>query len=260
MSVGGEEDAARVHFVDKWLAREPEMRFVEPFCPAGQRERFRAWGALLHELREAAFELSDPGVARAKAAWWAESLLAIGSGQVRHPLAAGLPSHAPWNELARGLLSMAGEAPRVADTREAIERLLPSAGAVARVEAAVFDGPVVEDAARSLAVHWLLHRLPHGLAADDLARVPMHLLARHDLAATDLPSARSRALLRDWGAELLAATPVALPQAPLFRRARHRLDRARLRALAATGEPRPPAPPRALWQAWRAAREGVRAG
>ena len=251
---------ARDHFVAKWLAREPEMRFVEPFCPAPARERFLAWGALLHELRETVFELSDPGVARAKAGWWAETLLAITAGESRHPLVAPMPADAPWRELARALVALSAEAPRVSSTEEALANLLVPAEAASRVEAAVFGGASTQDAAQSLAVHWLLHRLPRGLADDDQARIPMHLLARHGLSAAELPTARSRALLRDWGSELFAAMPAALPQAVLFRRARHRLDRVRLRALARTGEPRPAAPPTALWQAWHAAREASRAG
>jgi hypothetical protein len=252
--------AARGHFVAKWLAREPEMRFVEPFCPAPLRGRFLAWGALMHELRETLFELSDPGVARAKAGWWAETLLATTAGESRHPLLAVMPADAPWRVLAGALVAVAGDAPRVSGTGDALARLLPAADAASRVEAAVFGGAATQDVALSLAVHWLLHRLPHGLADDDQARIPMHLLARHGLSASDLPSARSRALLRDWGTDLLAATPVALPEAALFRRARHRLDRVRLRALARTGEPRPAAPPTALWHAWHAAREAPRAG
>lgn len=258
MSGGGA--SARDHFVGKWLGREPEMRFVEPFCPAPLRERFLAWGALMHELREATFELSDPGVARAKAGWWAETLLVTAAGESRHPLVAVMPADAPWRDLASALVAIAGDAPRVSGTEEALARLLPAADAACRVEAAVFGGAATQAAARSLAAHWLLHRLPHGLADDDQARIPMHLLARHGLSAGDLPSARSRDLLRDWGTDLLAATPIALPEAPLFRRARHRLDRVRLRALARTGEPRPAAPPTALWHAWHAAREAPRAG
>ena len=44
-------DAPLQHFAEKWLAREPEMRFAESFFSAGERPRMRAWGALLHELR-----------------------------------------------------------------------------------------------------------------------------------------------------------------------------------------------------------------
>lgn len=251
------DDAALAHFAEKWLAREPEMRFAEPFVPPAERLRLRAWGALLHELREAVFELSEPGVARAKTTWWSEELLRLAAGEPRHPVTARLPVDAPWLTLSRALLAMPMDAPRSADTTQALALLLPAADAVAAVESAVFAGAHEAGVAPSIAAHWLLGRLPRGLADDDLARLPMHLLARHGLTAADLPTERSRPLLRDWGAELLAAAPPALPAgASLFRRARHRLDRQRLRALARTGVPHPPSPPAALWQAWRAARGG----
>ncbi|MCX7041417.1 MAG: hypothetical protein NT117_01745, partial [Gammaproteobacteria bacterium] len=74
----GKSHDAAAHFVGKWLQREPEMVFAEVFCPAADKPAFRAWGALLHELRESLFELSDPGVARIKTAWWAEELIGLG--------------------------------------------------------------------------------------------------------------------------------------------------------------------------------------
>ena len=65
--------AATAHFVDKWWQREPEMRIAAAFCaradapgpgdPARARARFECWGALLHELREALFELPEASVA-----------------------------------------------------------------------------------------------------------------------------------------------------------------------------------------------------
>ncbi len=248
-------DDALAHFVAKWLQREPEMRFAEPFLPPVQRERAQAWGALLHELREAAFELSDPGVARAKTAWWAEELLRASAGEARHPVTARLGAGAPWAALSRELLRLPEVDGRSASTAQALAALQPAAEAAAAVESALFAAGDDALAAHSLAVHWLLSRLPQGLADEDQARLPMHLLARHGLTAAELPTERSRPLLRDWGSELLAASPGRLPPGvALFRRARHRLDRQRLRALAREGLPRPPSPPAALWQAWRAAR------
>lgn len=248
-------DDALAHFAAKWLQREPEMRFAEPFLPPAQRERAQAWGALLHELREAAFELSDPGVARAKTAWWAEELLRTSAGEARHPITARLDASAPWAAFSRELLRLPEVDGRSASTAQALAALQPAADAAAAVESALFAASVDALAARSLGVHWLLSRLPQGLADEDQARLPMHLLARHGLTAAELPTERSRPLLRDWGSELLAAGPERLPPAvALFRRARHRLDRQRLRALAREGSPRPPSPPAALWQAWRAAR------
>ena len=82
------------HFVHKWRQREPEMRLAEVFCAradavsgisngATAALRFTAWGALLHELREAVFEIAEPAVAGAKRGWWAEELQLIAGGRPR---------------------------------------------------------------------------------------------------------------------------------------------------------------------------------
>ncbi len=266
-------DAAVIaHFVHKWWLREPELRIAAEFCaradppPAAITDgtaaalRFNAWGALLHELREALFELSDPGVAAAKRGWWAEEMQALGEGRPRHPLGAALAGFAearvaPWSDVSRLLVGGAGEE-RGADAAQARAALRPLAGAVVAVEDALFGARGGAAAAEALVVHWLLQRLPAGLAEADGARLPMHLLARHGLTAAQLPLAAD-ALLRDWAGELLAVLPVA-PGGAFLRRARLRFDRARLQRLArrggAGGFDEPP-PPASLWRAWRAARE-----
>jgi hypothetical protein len=238
-------------FVDKWLEREPEMRIAAVFCPAPSRPVFDAWGALLHELRTAAFELSDARVTQAKCAWWAEELAGWGEGRSRHPLGrvlARLP--APWVALGTAVLELAEIEPGQVDTAAAIAALLGPARAVAIVESALLPTTDVdaEATARTIAVHWLALRLPGGLGAADRGRVPMHLVARHGAAAFADAGPGRNALLRDWAAELLAAAgPV--PAGPLLRRARTRFDRARLARRGAD-----PAPVATLWRAWRAAR------
>jgi phytoene/squalene synthetase len=247
-------DDAAAHFVGKWLQREPEMEFALLFCPPAQRPRFQAWGALLHELREARFELRDPGVAETKQAWWSDELRLFAEGRPRHPLGAAFAGvAAPWPVLAR-TLAMPDPVMRPADAAEALTGLRPLAGAVASVEAALFDAR--DDAAPgdALAVHWLLHRLPQGLAAEDAARIPMQLLARHGVALDGLAAAPP-ALLGDWARQLSAMLPVALPGASYFRRAALRFDRARLARLARDGRRFGPPPPAGhLWRAWRASR------
>ena len=244
-----------VQFVEKWQAREPEMRIAEVFCIAVDKTRFRTWGALLHALRETLFELSDPQVTGVKSAWWAEELIQLAQGLQRHPLSAALLEiPAAWPALGRALLQMPTGETRAEDTAQAIDALMPVARAFIDVEAAMFSGPASETAARSLAVHWLMRRLPVGLSAADQARIPMHLLARH---ATPVPALAERAdhpLLRDWGRELLTATPSQLPGSSNFRRSQHAFDRARLQRLAAGKGWSRPAPVPTLWRAWRAAR------
>lgn len=244
-------------FVAKWRAREPEMMFAEPFCTGALRPRFRVWGALLFELREAAFELSDARVIAAKSAWWADELIALAQRRPRHPLTRVLTvaATAPWPALAQALL-VAAEAPdgRPADREAAFAGVLPLAGMLARVEAALFEARADDSAVRSVAAHLLAQRLRFGLRADDAGRVPLHLLARHAITAAELPGTAGAAARRDWAHELLQASPSRLPGAPPFRLARAAFDRRELAALAAGMDPRPAMPIAALWRAWRAAR------
>lgn len=247
-------DAAS-HFVAKWLEREPEMQFATLFCAPEQRPRFQAWGGLLHELREALFELSDARVSGVKRGWWAEEMFAMDSAAPRHPLTQALAgSAAPWRELGRALLGHGDSADRPMGTESAIEPLLRVAGAVIAVEAALFDARASSAAGEALAIHWLLHRLPRGLANEDQARIPMHLFARHGLTAAQVAAGQGEALLRDWSTELRQRLPPALPGAALASRARLRFDRARLVKISQGGGFSPPAPHSSLWSAWRAAR------
>lgn len=252
----GKSQDAGAHFIAKWLHREPEMVFAEVFCPVVDRPVFRAWGALLHELRESLFELSDPGVARIKTTWWAEEMIELGQGRQRHPLGLDLLGReAPWSPLGRALLAFETEAMRAANTEESVAALMPLADAVLQVESRLFSTRESAEASRSLAIHWLLQRLPQGLASEDQARIPMHLFARHAVTAAELPTAKAQALLRDWAGELSAALPPVLPGAALVRRSRASFDHARLRRLA-SGKPfGPPSPVSSLWRAWRAARQ-----
>lgn len=267
MNANADAAPATTHFVHKWWLREPEMRIAAVFCAGAERTggraeaelRFQCWGALLHELREALFEIADPGVAAAKRGWWAEELQAIAAGKARHPLGQALASIAaaatPWTGLALALHGRAAEGARAADRDEALATLLPLAQATLAVENALFQSRGDESAERALALHWLLQRLPAGLAAEDGARIPMHLLARHGLTSAQL-SAAGDALLRDWGAELSAAMPAATPGAAFLRRAAARFDGARLRRLSRLGGRGFAEPPAAatLWRAWQAAR------
>jgi len=247
---------AIAHFVAKWHRREPEMQQAEVFCAQPLRPRFRAWGATLHELREAAFELSDPRVAQVKSQWWAEELAGLSSGRSRHPATAPLAGlGVDFLPLASALLAHAGEDwPRPADAGRAIGQVLPLAGALAASEAAIFDKDAAPDDAGAIAVHLLLQRLPDGLLAEDQARLPMHLLARHGLDAAGVAAGRGEALLRDWAGELLAALPPSARHPVPFRRMRSGFDRARLARLRAGRGFDPPGPLPSLFRAWRHAR------
>jgi hypothetical protein len=247
-------DDALAPFVAKWLAREPEMLVAEVFCPASMRLRYRAWGALLHEIREALFELSDPRVTTTKSGWWAEELMGLEQGRSRHPLTSQWVNlSAPWTGLGRSLLEATQLELRPGSTDEAIESLLPAARATVSVEAAVFVATASDEGARAMAVHWLLSRLPSGLETEDRARIPMHLFARHGLAPGTWETGQGEELLRDWARELARVLPEN-PQGTQFRRVRTAFDRARLQRLAAgKGVTQPPAMA-TLWRAWQASR------
>ncbi len=246
-------DDAIAHFVAKWHRREPEMALAEVFCPAPQRLRFRAWGALVHELREAAFELSDARVTAVKCQWWAEELANLPQGRGRHPISADIAAPAlPWTRLARALMEQSLLDERPADVHAALAHMQPLAQALADVEAGLFEAPAAD--APAIAVHLLLQRLPQGLLAGDQARLPLNLLARHCRTVAQVGAGEGDAVLRDWAAELLAALPSAPPSAPLYRRLRTGFDRVRLRRLAAGRGFAPPAAPTTVWRAWRIAR------
>ena len=249
------ETPAQAAFVGKWLTREPEMAVAEVFCRPDRKPLHRAWGALLHELREAMFELSDARVTELKTGWWAEELSGLGHGRHRHPITERLTDCvAPWTGLSQALLELPDAGRRYGTTAEAIDSLMPIARAVIAVEDALFGSVSGDDSSRALATHWLLQRLPHGIVTDDQARIPMHLFARHGLSAAQLAAGEGQALLRDWSAELLRELPQISPGASVFRRSRTRFDQARLRRLAAGAGFGEPTALATLWRAWRAAR------
>ncbi len=241
------------HFVEKWQRREPEMALAEVFCPPEQRVVYRAWGALLHELREATFELSDARVTAAKTQWWAEELLLVARGAGRHPVCTVMPANLPWAALARALVEQAVYDDRPADAAQAIGQLTPLAEAIATIEGGVHG---VAPPVQAVAVHLLLQRLPHGLVAEDQARLPLNLMARHGFTIAQVAEGQGEPLLRDWARDLLAVLPPPARPSSLYRRLRTGFDRARLQRLAAGRGFDPPPAPASLWRAWRLARAG----
>jgi hypothetical protein len=240
----------------KWLHREPEMGLMLRFIPTAQREAAVRWGALLSELRETAFELSEPRVTQAKAGWWAEELLRFQQGRPRHPLGQDLPPELPWTDLATALVAVAGEEGRAADPDEAFARVGPFAQALAQIEAAWFGGQVQAPVEASVAVHLLAQRLVHGRGDDDAARVPMNLFARHALTPAALPGAQGETVVRDWSSTLRGHAPDPGPGMVVFRRLRAALDREQLDGLRRhPGRVWRPGP-LTVWRAWRLARAG----
>jgi hypothetical protein len=257
-------------YIGKWHAREPEMAFAEPFCARALRPRFRLWGALLLELREAAFELSDARVIEAKSAWWAEELARTARLSARHPLTRALVRDAqmalPWPQLGNGLLASAASDPRPTDGMAALAGMRPLAEGILAFECALFGGgPVAADrqvalheaAASTVVVHLLGERLRVGLWGEDGGRIPLSLLARHRISAARLVEPAGSAAIADWAQQLLVLAPVRLGSTSLYRRVRSAFDRRALQDLALERLPVPTHPLRALWLAWGAARAGT---
>ncbi|HEV2607957.1 MAG TPA: hypothetical protein VGT79_08240 [Xanthomonadaceae bacterium] len=252
-------------FVAKWRMREPEMVYAEVFSARPLRMRFAVWGALLFELREAAFELSDARLIEAKSAWWADELLRCAQGAPRHPLTQALATpqlaelDLTWNALAHGMLAMAhADASRPVDRDAALAAIAPLAEGIAMVEAALFDATMTSEATRMVAVHLLCERLRVGLDASDGGRVPLSLLARHAITGSELAQPQGAPAVADWAGELAAAQPSDFAGVALYRATRSAFDTWFLRELA-TGHPHRALPRlRALRLAWHAARQARR--
>ena len=92
-------------FIAKWRVREPRMVYAEVFCPV-HCVRDAPWGALLFELREAAFELSDARLIEAKSRGGPMSCCALRTrrGILDAVLAA---PELPWNRSWRTACAMA---------------------------------------------------------------------------------------------------------------------------------------------------------
>ena len=265
-------------YVEAWLAREPGMEVARVFCPPPQRDLFELWGALLHQLDEAAFELRDATVANAKLAWWAEELATMAAQAARHPLARALSAHeavravaAPdWHALVHAAMLAGASEQTPADVEALLAQGAPYARVTARIEARVFGDagalPHGESAAlpaaEAIAVHQVLRRLEHSLGRDP-ARFPwpMNLRARHQAApeafAEGVASPQAGAALADLAGELRGRLGGARG-GTLFRRCQAALDARRLRHLQARRAARLRAGGIGLaWTLWRAARRGA---
>lgn len=246
-------------FVEKWLHREPVFVQASLFVAPAQRVLFANWGALLFCLREAAFELSDPSVGLTKSGWWAQELLAITQLRAQHPLTQELMAYpgAPWAGLSAALLQSASNSDRsVLDTGDALAQMMPLASATVAVEAALLGGEANAAAMQLAAVHLLAQRLRVGQVADDAGRVPLQLLARHQVSRNAIREGAAAAAIAEYARELLLAAPEPSASAPLFRRMQWVSDRDLLARMSAGRPLRNKPGLRSVWQLWRAARRG----
>lgn len=75
-------------------ARGSSLYYSVLFLPAEQSRAVVALHALSRELRDAVDEAADPGVARAKLAFWRSELHAVAAGSPQHPVARALAAAA----------------------------------------------------------------------------------------------------------------------------------------------------------------------
>lgn len=260
MTVDATNAAVDSH-VGKWLTHEPEMEIALIFAGAG-RQRARLWGALLNEWLDAVFDVSDPGVAQAKLAWWGESLALVGSA---HPLVhafvqetGGTVPATQWRTVTDAALALATLDASPADVTALVADRLPLATALIAVESALWPQVGGGDAlalARYLVLRqWRRHRRD---ALPQPGWLPLQLLARHGLRAQAVYAGEdevsSKALFADLAAALLALP--ASPAGPRLRRIRTRLDEQALVRLSRNqANSFSGAGLAVLWQCWRSAR------
>lgn len=233
-SPGSAVDETSSSFSDTWLSAWPEWPVAQVFVEPQRRETAVAWAALQQELLDAAWGGTDARPGEAKLAWWAEELQGWSQGRRRHPLGRVLQrGPAPWAALAAQLPSLSRSRERPLNADDAFTTLAPVAAAAARIDAALLDGTVTDEA--TVVATWLAWRvIRHGEPA-----VPLAVLAE---------AGQGDAVLH-WRKMLLRRWPSAT-RAGRVRRLWSEL--ARLRLMIAPGQVSPSW--RVLWGAWRAAR------
>lgn len=233
-----DDSAALADFIAKWRGRWPEWSVAETFVPAEQRARALAWATLQQELGDAAWGGADPRPGAAKLGWWQEELIGWTRGARRHPIATILqPVPAPWQSLAEVLPALADSRERAASVADAFAAVEPCATVIAAIDCALFDSATGPEDSRVVAANLLQSRMLH--TGD--GHVPLDMLAR--AGTGDAAAAWASELARQW------------PQARAGSRVRRVWAALALQRLHASA-PAIPAPAwKALWIAWRSARD-----
>lgn len=201
-------------FTGKWQALWPEQTVLPVFLPVSLRPQAAAWSALFCELQDCVFAIEQEAVRGPKSLWWADELQRMSDGHARHPLTLSLQQcAAPFAAIAGPMLGLATRVPlRAGSSVQLMQQLQPYSETLAACESSLFGGSANTDAA-VVGIQLLLMRLPGGLQAFDRAMVPMHLLARHQIA-----DVLNEALQQDWLKELLALLPEHPPATPIAKR------------------------------------------
>jgi hypothetical protein len=241
-------------YVEQWLLREPGMRLALGFLPQAQREQWSAWGALLFQLRESLFELSDLSVRQAKTAWWADECWGKSRQLARHPLMKVLPDQLPWVPIASALSQTLDSLEQSSSLLTQQQALLPLAASIADAESSWSKQNRDESVSHSLIRHWMLHRLSIGLLRDDRAGIELRLIAKHSQVDLQSQQALRSSLVQEW-ADTLQKSSSNILQASRFRRQRHALDAIILQRLVAGQGFSEPSGLGTLIALWNAARK-----
>lgn len=253
--------------LQKLETRRPELALQAVFLPGPHRERIALWHALLDELEEACFELSEPFVALTKLGWWADELERGARGEGRHPLVQAffdLPSErvadaASWRALPQAALELIERELVPASVEQALTALRPLAAAQDRLERALFGGDSAESV---IAIELLLRRQQRAqLGYHAQARLPRNLLARHGLTPAHMAEpgkiAARAGFVCDFATELLARLPGTGTRYARPRALQAALVGWQLRRLARDGTVGVPRGFGLMLVLWRAARRSV---
>lgn len=188
------------HYIDKWLAVQPQQRVALVFVPPARYPGHVALAALEQEWLAAAYGIREPQVAAVKLNWWREELLSAPTSGGQHPLTqvlfddprAATISPAQWTAPVRAAIAQLEEG-TAADFATQLAAAAPLHGALAALETAWWYGAdqSPECAARLATLNHLLHalRLLDADAERDRLPLPMARLARHGLARGQLREA-----------------------------------------------------------------------
>ncbi len=113
MSTTGDDDPHR-YCAEKLAASRSPAALALVFAPPAQRLALTAVHALELELRQVGERSSDPGVGRARSAWWAQEIAAAATEAPTHPVTRALVATLPREALARAGLDLALEATALA--------------------------------------------------------------------------------------------------------------------------------------------------
>jgi phytoene synthase len=258
------------------------------FLPPQQREAITSFYAFCREVDDVVDEVSDPGVARAKLAWWAQEVRAAFAGRPSHPIMSALmPQAGRFGIRPEQLLSviegcqMDLDQTRYLDFASLQRYCHLVAGVVGEVSAGIFG-------ATQPATVEFAHRLGRALqltniirdVGDDARRgriyLPMDELKRFDVKANEILrrerpwgySERFTALMRFQAERAHATFDEALALLPAADRASQKpslmmanIYRTLLREIEADGfhvlhQRIALTPIRKLWIAWRTHRRG----